>query len=236
MAITDISAERLREHFTFDPESGTFRSLIDRKKGPNPWRAGEVIPAKGGTMILDGNVYSSSKVAWLYHYGAWPRTRLIFLNGDIKDVRISNMMERSSGDDLTADRLRTLLSYNPETGVFTRNIRTSNRINVGDVAGSATEGGYWAIKIDGKSIKSHRLAWLYTYGCWPTNEIDHINGDPADNRIENLRDVSHEHNTQNTRRPRIDNASGFLGVHACNGGYMASINASKKSIKMLQLN
>ena len=232
MANTDLSAEQLREHLTFDHETGIFTSLVTRKKGPNPWQAGEEIQAKAGTFLVLGQSISISKLAWLYHYGAWPKTKLVFINGDCKDLRIANLMERSDDAELTAGRLKSLLDYDPETGVFTRKIRTSNRITVGDVAGFLHVTGYWVIKIDGKAFKGHRLAWLYIYGCWPTHEIDHINGDPADNRIENLRDITHAHNVQNLRKARSDNASGFLGVHKVAAGWKVNIQLDHVPMKL----
>ncbi len=68
------------------------------------------------------------------------------------------------------------------------------------------------VKVGGITISSHRAAWVVYYGVFPSGEIDHINGDPSDNRIANLRDVSKSINQQNKRRPRADNKSGYLGV------------------------
>lgn len=114
---------------------------------------------------------------------------------------------------LTAARLRELLHYDPETGVFTRRVRTSTRIKAGDVAGWANGKGYLLISVDGRDHYAHRLAWLYTHGAWPTNEIDHRNTVRNDNRIANLRDVSGAVNSQNQRRAPAHNKScGLLGV------------------------
>ena len=60
-------------------------------------------------------------------------------------------------------------------------------------------------------------------GDWPTTDIDHINGDPADNRIVNLRMVSRGHNLQNQRKPHRDGKSGFLGVYLKNGKWQSRI-------------
>lgn len=76
---------------------------------------------------------------------------------------------------ITAERLRELLEYDEDTGVFKRKARTSNRISIGDIAGSSDAKGYVCIRVGGKTYKAHRLAWLYVYGEWPTGEIDHIN-------------------------------------------------------------
>ena len=95
--------------------------------------------------------------------------------------------------------LQILLDYNPISGIFTRKVRTSNRIKVGDQSGSLDKAGYLCIRVNGKSYKAHRLAWLYVSGNLPTGEIDHINGDKADNRIVNLRDVTKSVNQQNRK-------------------------------------
>lgn len=232
MANSNLTAERLREILNYDPNTGLFTSLVNRIKGADPWRTGEVITPKAQTVIIDEKSHLLSKLAWLYHYGAWPKTKLVFVNGDSTDLRLANLTERSDSADLTADRLKTLLDYDPDTGIFTRKIRTSNRIAVGDVAGCIHSSGYWHIKVDGKMLKGHRLAWLYVYGEWPEHEIDHINGDPSDNRIANLRDITHAHNVQNLRKPRSDNASGFLGVHKVAAGWMVNIQLDKMPMKL----
>lgn len=112
---------------------------------------------------------------------------------------------------LTQKRLKEVLNYCPETGVFTRKIRTSNRVKVGAPAGCTTSQGYVAIRVDRRRYKAHRLAWLYVHGVWPNNDIDHDDRDRSNNRIDNLRDVTHKQNHENTGL-RDDNTSGFRGV------------------------
>lgn len=114
---------------------------------------------------------------------------------------------------LTAERLRELLSYDSETGVFLRVARTSNRIKAGDKAGTRRPDGYLKVSVDGHQFLAHRLAWFYVHGFWPQHQIDHINGDRSDNRIANLRDVPPTLNQQNQRRAHSRNASsGLLGA------------------------
>lgn len=112
---------------------------------------------------------------------------------------------------ITLSRLKELLHYCQETGLFVRLVSTSSNAKVGDVAGRKHSRGYWHIGIDGKDYLAHRLAWLYMTGAWPTNQIDHINGVRDDNRISNLRGATNAENQQNTAL-RDDNTSGFMGV------------------------
>lgn len=111
---------------------------------------------------------------------------------------------------LTAERLRELLSYDPDTGVFTRKIRRSNAL-AGSVAGTKNGHGYLQICIDRQRYMAHRLAWLHVHGDWPSSEIDHKNRIRDDNRICNLRDTSSSENNHNRPLPR-HNTSGFKGV------------------------
>ena len=111
--------------------------------------------------------------------------------------------------ELTAERLRELLSYDPNAGQFRRQKKCETAI--GSIAGSKCGLGYIRISVDGRRYYAHRLAWLYIYGKWPTEEVDHINGVRDDNGIENLRQATHAENQQN-RALRRDNTSGYTGV------------------------
>jgi len=116
--------------------------------------------------------------------------------------------------DLTAQRLRELLNYDPETGVFTWRVRRRSfaaRATVGAIAGSQHGNGYIEIGIDGYSYYAHRLAWLHMYGEWPENSIDHIDRCRANNAWKNLRQATYKQNQEN-RSVRADSGSGLKGV------------------------
>jgi hypothetical protein len=114
--------------------------------------------------------------------------------------------------ELTQEELKAFLSYDPETGVFTRKKYRSHLAKVGDEAGWVDTKGYIRIEINHKPYGAHRLAWLYVYGKFPDGQIDHINGRQGDNRIANLRIASNSENQQNVGLKR-NNKSGFIGVH-----------------------
>ena len=116
-----------------------------------------------------------------------------------------------SRPELTVEYLRSILHYDPATGIFTRKVSTARRVKVGDVAGCPDGHGYLRIMVRSRLHQAHRLAWLYVYGTWPKDQLDHINRNPSDNRIANLRDVSHKQNLQNASK-RSDNTSGHSGV------------------------
>ena len=112
---------------------------------------------------------------------------------------------------LTQAKLKELFHYCPNTGTFTRIKTITYNAKAGDIAGTHESNGYRRICIDGKNYRYHRLVWLYTYGVWPIEHIDHINGDPSDNRIINLREATSAQNNRN-KLIRFDNKSGFKGV------------------------
>lgn len=124
---------------------------------------------------------------------------------------------------LTQSRLKEIYEYNPETGIFFRRPDTSrskwwNAKHEGQPAGWISAHGrvndtlpYLRLRIDGKSYFQHRCAWLYMTGEWPTNEVDHVNGQGLDNRWTNLREATKTENAWNTGI-RSNNTSGFKGV------------------------
>lgn len=142
---------------------------------------------------------------------------------------------------LTADYVRSILGYDPETGVFkwkarlgnTRSVASWNGKNAGKPAGTPKVNGYLQISIDGKRYYAHRLAWLLAHGEWPASQIDHANGLPSDNRLSNLRSCTPLENQQNTAR-RANTRSGLTGVYrySQNGKWRAQIVVSGKAHRL----
>lgn len=135
---------------------------------------------------------------------------------------------------LTAERLRELLHYDPETGAFTRRIacggRGGKKFKPGSVVGSRTSLGYLETQIDGTRALLHRLAVLYMTGRWPLDQVDHQNGMRSDNRWTNLREVDNRTNIENRRRPNKNNRSGWLGCHYARGRWTAQITVNRKRV------
>lgn len=101
---------------------------------------------------------------------------------------------------IDADTLRSLLYYDPNTGVFTWRVKRGGTAEIGTVAGCRKDSGYRVISLYDRLYREHRLAWLYMYGIWPPDEIDHINGVRDDNRINNLREATRKQNSANRRK------------------------------------
>ncbi len=113
---------------------------------------------------------------------------------------------------LTQKKLRKLFDYDKETGVFTRLIGVSYQHKKGTIAGGFDKStGYIVIRIAGKLYYAHRLAWLYLYGDFPKNQIDHINHNKCDNSENNLRNTTQGENMKNASK-YSNNKSGITGV------------------------
>lgn len=132
---------------------------------------------------------------------------------------------------LTAERVRELLIYDPESGVFHWRVHMSKRVRAGSVAGSpGGVRGYLRISFDGKTHYAHRLAVLYMTGVAPDGEVDHRDGCPSNNRWANLRTADRSSNAQNLRRATARSSTGLLGASfdAERGQFIAQIQRRGK--------
>ena len=117
---------------------------------------------------------------------------------------------------LTQERLKSLLDYDPDVGVFRWKWRVSTKVPRDLTAGIKYPRGYIGIRIDGRRYHAHRLAWFYVHGVWPTLDIDHIDGDPSNNRLANLREATRSQNLANLHKRR-GNAKYPKGVYKRGG-------------------
>lgn len=144
-------------------------------------------------------------------------------------------------NNLTAADVLAVVSYCPDSGVFTwkwragdrRKLQTWNSRFAGKPCAGVNDEGYLTIRINEKVYLAHRLAWLVSYGEVPAGMLDHINRNRLDNRVANLRVVTHFQNMQNRKMQR-NNKSGFRGVSwdGKYGKWRARINAEGKCINL----
>ena len=120
------------------------------------------------------------------------------------------------------------LYYDPDAGQFIR-LSNAGPAKVGDIAGGLSKEGYINVRVKGTIYKAHRLAWFYSFKEWPIHHIDHIDGDRANNRLNNLREVTPRENNFN-RKVRSDNILGVKGVskHTTSDKYVAQIQIDGK--------
>ena len=114
--------------------------------------------------------------------------------------------------------IRDRLKYDPKTGVVSWINSSCPRLKGKRQAGFKNKRGYVKIKIDNKSYFAHRIAWYLCYGSWPTLDIDHVNGNKDDNRIENLREATKSQNLSNSRLK-----TKYRGVSKANSKWRAVI-------------
>lgn len=130
---------------------------------------------------------------------------------------------------ITQARLKEVLKYDSQTGIFiwlqTRNPRAVK----GDRAGCLSK-GYYRIRVDGKYYPAHRLAWLYVTGKMPVDEIDHINRIGADNRFDNLREA--DRTIQMRNLSDRDSISGYRGVYPVRGKFAARLGNGIRCIHL----
>lgn len=141
-------------------------------------------------------------------------------------------------------RLKALLEYNAETGVLLWKIRPLSdfedagqhkrwqKLHAGKEAGCISRTGYRVLRIDGQTRKAHRIIWMMEFGVLP-DVIDHINGDPSDNRLSNLRETDTTGNGRN-RKQDVRNSSGVTGVifDRSEQKWRAYVSANGKQVRL----
>ena len=131
--------------------------------------------------------------------------------------------------DLTADEVRSMYDYDPLSGLLTRRFGSGGR-KAGSVVGNVGADGRVQMYVNGRNYKAHRVIWLYVTGEWPRHDVDHIDGNPSNNRWNNLRDVPHHVNLQNRRTHTKHNQLRVIGVTPNKGRFGAQIKLNGKRI------
>lgn len=153
----------------------------------------------------------------------------------------------SKQDAITAEYIRSILHYDPETGVFTwrerprehfatlRSFKRCNAMYAGKPAGSVNKRGYIVLGIGKRVYAAHRLAWLWINGEWPNGDIDHIDGTTTNNAWANLRAATESQNMMNAKI-RKDNKTGIKGVHAMRRAtttrYAANVTVNRRRVRI----
>lgn len=133
--------------------------------------------------------------------------------------------ESDSRKPLTAERLRELLHYDQETGLFTWRVPRKGTGGMGSTAGRVNSGnGYVDICVDYRRYLAHRLAWLYMTGEWPKNDVDHRDRVRTNNAWSNLRAATRSQNLANASKHR-DGAAPFKGIQRAGKAWQATIMA-----------
>jgi hypothetical protein len=133
-------------------------------------------------------------------------------------------------NDLTVEFVRSVLDYDPDTGIFIWRKHVRYNCDAGSEAGWIWR-DYRNIQIKGKTYQAHRLAFLIMTGEWPTFEVDHIDLNPSNNIWTNLRSATRSENQMN-RKVRSNNKSGYKGVSYCNTrkAWIAVLVVNRKTV------
>jgi hypothetical protein len=225
----NLTQDRLKELLHYDPVTGVFTRLTKAARCVNIGDTAGFVASNGHVHIkINSKGYSAHQLAWLYITGEWSKTQINHNDGNSLNNWFDNLRNTAKEKcvvELTQKRAIELLNYNLETGIFTWKALRKGRC-IGDVAGCQKQDGYVSIRLDDRLYLAHRVAWLFVFGSWPIGDIDHKDGCPSHNWIDNLRDVSKSGNMQNRKKATIGNKStGILGVylHKPSGKFKSSI-------------
>jgi len=222
-----MTQQELFSHITYNPDTGVMKR--------NKSRSNAAMVTAATSLKIGGVCYSATKLVWLYVTGAFPDKELITLDGTA-GLKFDNITELGIYEGVvpTQAMVRKYFVYNPYTGKLYWKLRANKASIIGNPAGTVTgmlpNAGYVTVGFFGKQYLVHRLIWLYIHGKWPEKQIDHINHDRTDNRIHNLRTVSHYTNMKN-KSLYSTNRSGYSGVEPHGENWKARIGV--KGTKVL---
>lgn len=214
--------------FEYDETSPTFLRLknkyrVGRAGKPvrrtNNGSAGNINSSGGLSVTISrGNVVSIVKIVWELHNGPIPEGKsVLYIDGNIKNCNILNLelskeLEMSHKYDYYIGDYFYYDETSPSCLRWRKRYNLGSNINVGDIAGSL-DNGYWKVHALGKSLKGHKIIWAL-HNAFENQDglyIDHINRDPSDNRISNLRLVDRFVNARNKGLSKA-NKTGTTGV------------------------
>lgn len=196
----------MKELLNYNSKTGEFHwKETGRKAGYVDNRGFRKIESKG-------KVVRAHQLAWEMYYGE-PVGEVYHINGNTDDNRIENLAVIKDFEKIT-----DVLRYDPDTGKLFWTVSPSRKVKIGSEAGCQCKTNKLVqVLYRGKQYRAHRLAWEIYYGSEPDGEIDHINGNPADNRIQNLRCVSHGENQRNMKVSKRSK-TGIPGVRQTKSG------------------
>lgn len=248
-----MTYEFAQEAFDYDGEAGTLvwkerpRNHFPTARGWsifNAQRAGRSAavphPKCGAVVCVAGKSYPARKVAWLIHSGEYPDS-VRAIDGDLSNLRLTNLtVDRPQFGDYrgipldyaqaSVDYLEGSLYWKTRPDAHFRTAKAARRWNerfAGRPAGRRV-GKYFDVELGGARVRLHQLVWFLHRGYW-ADYLDHANGDPHDNRIENLRACTRSENAANSGM-RPTNTSGFRGVRKVKGRWSAQISRLGKSV------
>ena len=193
-----LSQTKLKELLEYNPKTGIFIWKVRQKQSKIIVGSVAGNKRKDGVRIkINGTGYPASDLAFLYVNGVFPEGKVYYVDGDCTNIAFDNLF--FCGNELTQENLRKLLYYDESTGNLFWNVGRGRTTETGQIAGMINSEGYVRLKVNGKGYTAHRLIWFMTYGVWPDCEVDHINGDRADNRLSNLREVNRQQNQWNRK-------------------------------------
>lgn len=163
------------------------------------------------------------KLVTLYKFGYLPVGNVIHRDGNKCNNGFENLKELPIlSEELTPDNIRDFFDYDEQSGYLIYKYNTIAN-EIGDNASGVIDShGYKNIFMGEYSYKYHRVVWLWWYLKWPDNHIDHVDHDPLNNRISNLRDVTAAENNQNENIARKNSKSGILGASQIESGKFSS--------------
>ena len=174
---------------------------------------------------LNGKRYLTSRIIWCFHMGKFPDRPLIYKDGNSANIEINNLEEQVNfkgikKEDLTSNLLDKIFRYDPSTGELFYKQVSSNRVKIGSKVGKPSKShGYLNVGLGNlKMLLVHKLILTMNGVEIPDDmEVDHKDGDRTNNKLNNLRVVTHGINMKN-RKIGSNNTSGYFGIRILNSG------------------